>query len=269
MFRQKGRIVCLRVVDRLQRYIGIKQLWKPLKTVLDLCLGEIGELLICFQVLLWENALARTHLHIDCFISVHLSSYLLIFAWVRQRKRRQLIERVATLVQNPLMNTVVQPNEVETGQFRQFYPKLDNCEIMLEAILGFKSWMTRIVIIWIIPETAFLFRVDTRPCIYGINVMFIVQELQYVQGWEVFAPLATCPGQPDSYLVCRTYKELKMCRKRSFTFNLKIQHLFVTADHLPACRADRTVEHILLCQQQRYRHSTIYQYFVIYFCGEF
>ena len=167
--------------------------------------------------------------HIDCFISVHLSSYLLIFAWVRQRKRRQLNERVATLVQNPLMNTVVQPNEVETGQFRQFYPKLDNCEIMLEAILGFKSWMTRIVIIWIIPETAFLFRVDTRPCIYGINVMFIVQELQYVQGWEVFAPLATSPGQPDTYLVCRTYKELKMCRKRGITFNLKIQHLFVTA----------------------------------------
>ena len=58
--------------------------------------------------------------------------------------------------------------------------------------------------------------------------------------------------------ICRTHKELKMCRKRSFTFNLKIQHLFVTADHLPACRADRTVEHILLCQQ----HDFVTQQFI-------
>ena len=85
-----------------------------------------------------------------------------------------------------------------------------------------------------------------------------VQELQYVQGWEFVAFLAICSGQPDSHLVCRTYKELKMCRKRSFTFNLKIQHLFVTADHLPACRADRTVEHILLCQQ----HDFVTQQFI-------
>ena len=132
MFLQKGIIVCLRVVDRLQWYIGIKQLWKPLKTVLDLSLGEIGELLICFQVLLWEDALARTHLsqRLPYLCSFELlSSYLCLgeskktttFDWAGGNVSAEI----------PLIKNVVKPNEVKTGQFRQFYSKLDNCEFML------------------------------------------------------------------------------------------------------------------------------------------
>ena len=162
MLRQKGRIICLRVVDRLQRYIGIKQLWKPLKTVLDLCLGEIGELLICFQVLLWEDALARTHLSHRL---LYLCSFELLSSYLcpGESKKTTTIDWTGGNVsaEIPLMNNV-QPNEVETGQFRQFYPRLDICEFMLEAPLGFKSWMTRIVIIWIIPETDCLSRVNTH-----------------------------------------------------------------------------------------------------------
>ena len=155
MFLQKGRIVCLRVVDRLQRYIGIKQLWKPLKTVLDLCLGEIGELLICFQVLLWEDALARTHLsHRLLYLCSFelLSSYLCL----GESKKTTTIDWAGGNVsaEIPLKNNVVKPNGGNLGN------SIPNW--MLEAPLGFKSWMKTIVIIWIIPETAYLCRANTQ-----------------------------------------------------------------------------------------------------------
>ena len=86
-----------------------------------------------------------------------------------------------------------------------------------------------------------------------------VQELQYryVQGWEFFALLPPVQGRlTPTWYVART--KSWRCAESKFHFQLENSTPVCDSSTPSASRADRTVEHILLCQQ----HDFVTQQFI-------
>ena len=95
--------------------------------------------------------------------------------------------------------------------------------------------MTRIVIIWIIPETTCLFRGNTQirfpmHLLCRLDVMFKNFNMCRDENLLPFLPPIQGSLTPTWYM--SHVQRVEDVQKASFTFNLKIQHLFVTAVRL-------------------------------------
>ena len=201
--------------------------------------------------------------HIDCFISVHLSSYLLIFARVSQRKRRQLIERVATLVQKSLWWTMssnpIKWKQGNLGNSIQDWIFVNLCSKLhwgssheWQGLSSFESFLKQLIFLELTPMHLW----------YKCHV----QELQY-ENLLPFLP----PVQGSLTLTWYMSRVQRVEDVQKALFHFQLENSTPVCDSRPPSSLQSWQDSWTYSPLSAawFRHSTIYQYFVIYFCGEF